>query len=149
MEIAIENVRPTTAPLSVTPDKIMIVGGLPPFVNACRFYIHPKHQSPPFVRIECEDEDLSFLLVDPFLLECGYRPEFFDADYEEIGLKPGGEALILAIVNLNRGLELASCNLVGPVMLNPKTGKGKQVVLKNNGVYSSRHPLFKTQGPVC
>ncbi|MEI6231524.1 MAG: flagellar assembly protein FliW [Planctomycetota bacterium] len=132
--------------LSTTPDKITIAGGLPPFVKACRYYIHPKHQSPPFLRIECEDQDLSFLLVDPFLLECGYKPEFFDADFEEIGLKSGDSTLVLAIVNLNRGIEFASCNLVGPILLNPANGRGKQVVLKNNTLFSSRHPLFKSKG---
>ena len=43
----------------------------------------------------------------------------------------------------NRGIELASCNLVGPILLDPVTGKGKQVVLKNATNYSSRQPIFK------
>ena len=142
-EIVIGRTSATQLALALTAEKILIVGGLPPFENATRFFIHPKHQSPPFVRIECEDQDLSFLLVDPFLLDCGYKPEFFDADFGDVGLQPGATPLILAIVNLNRGIELASCNLVGPILLDPVTGKGKQVVLKNATNYSSRQPIFK------
>ena len=36
----------------------------------------------------------------------------------------------------------ATVNLVGPVIINRRTGIGKQVVLANHGRFSAHHPLL-------
>ena len=123
------------------PRSIKLLGGLPPMVKAQNFQLSAVADSPPFLRIDCTDMNLAYILVDPFLVANEYAPEFSDADLNEIGIKDEEVPLILSIVNFSRGLENVTMNLIGPLLINPRTANGKQVVLLNAPKFSSRHRL--------
>jgi flagellar assembly factor FliW len=72
-----------------------------------------------------------------------YEPEVFDEDAAALGLAGPEDALVLNIVCVQPGNPLdTTVNLVGPVIINRRTGIGKQVVLANHGRFSARHPLL-------
>lgn len=125
------------------PERLLLRDGLPPRKQACEFTLYAEPEAPPFLRIECVNLDLSYILIDPFLILPEYAPEFSDADCEEIGLAASDKPLVLAIVNFSRGAEHATANLVGPLLVHPRTGKATQAILMNAGNYSARFKLLQ------
>jgi flagellar assembly factor FliW len=130
------------SPEAVLPPTLEVAGGLPPFVNAVRFTLTPETNAPPFFRIRCTTMDLSYVVIDPFIPTPDYAPEFSDADLTELGITADITPIVLAIVNFSRGAEEVTLNLTGPLLINPKTGKSKQVVLENATKYSTKHKLL-------
>lgn len=88
---------------------------------------------------------LNFIVIEPGNILPDYEPELFDEDAAALGLAAPADALVLNIVCVQpeRPLE-ATVNLVGPVIINRRTGIGKQVILANHGRFSARHPLLDT-----
>ncbi|AHF92968.1 hypothetical protein OpiT1DRAFT_04888 [Opitutaceae bacterium TAV1] len=85
---------------------------------------------------------LHFVVIEPGGLVPGYTPELFDEDAAAIGLSSPGEALVLNIVTVSRTEPAtATVNLVGPLVVNRRTGVARQVVLSNHNHYSARHPF--------
>jgi flagellar assembly factor FliW len=127
--------------VSTIPAQLHFSGGLAPFLEARTYRLFVEADAPPFLRMECVDKDLAFVLVDPFAVIPDYRPAFCEKDVAELGLKPSDKPLILAIVNLSRGIRHATLNVAGPLLINVADGRSKQVVLDNAAQYSVRHPL--------
>ncbi len=137
--------RPASVRASaVLPTRVHFAGGLTPFATAKNFALRADTSVAPFLRLVCEDLELAFVLIDPFSLMEEYKPEFFETDIEELKLKPDDKPLVLSIVNLSRGVEQATANFAGPLLINPATGEGRQVVLVNAGRYSVRHRLLQS-----
>ena len=136
--------RPASVRAAVLPTSVQFAGGLAPFENAKHFALRPDASIAPFLRMNCNDADLSFVLIDPFSLLEEYKPEFFETDIEELKLKPEDKPLVLSIVNLSRGVDQATANLAGPLLINPVTGDGRQVVLVNANRYSVRQRLLQS-----
>jgi flagellar assembly factor FliW len=129
-------------PEASLPVTLEIVGGLPPFVNAVRFALTEETNAPPFYRIRCTTMDLSYVVIDPFIPVPDYAPEFSDADLAELNITAEVNPIVLSIVNFSRGPGEVTLNLAGPLLINPKTGKSKQVVLENATKYSTKHNLL-------
>lgn len=138
-----ENPKPVTEIRSPFPQRLVLKDGLPPLKQACEFTLSAEDDAPPFLRIESVNLNLSYIVVDPFLLLPDYAPEFSDADCDEIGLSSADKPLVLSIVNFSQGAENATVNLIGPLLVHPQTGKAKQAVLMNAGSYSARHKLLQ------
>ena len=140
------NADPLTTPEIAwpkVPPKIFLTEGLLPFANAKEFVFFRDKKYFPLLRIECATVNLSFVLTEPKWVPVEYQPVFSTADLTELGLRQEDEYVVLLIVNLNRGLEEATVNLTGPLLINLKTGAAKQVVPLNYANYSCRHKLLK------
>ncbi len=88
-------------------------------------------------------EPLNFVVIEPRGVIADYEPEIFDEDAAALGIAGPEDASVLNIVCLDQAHpEKATVNLVGPVIINRRTGVGRQVVLANHGRYSARHPLL-------
>ena len=85
---------------------------------------------------------MHFVVIEPGGLVPDYEPELFDEHAMTLDLNSSSEAMILNIVTLQRHTPVeATVNLVGPIVINRRTGLSKQVVLANHGRYSVRHAL--------
>ena len=136
----------------VVPPRLFLEGGLLPFQDAREFSLHAEENAPPFLVMTCPNVavpqqprrfmKLTYVLIDPFDVFRDYAPDIAESDLAEVGLVPGQKPLILAIVNLRLGVEAATANLVGPLLINPVTGKTKQIVLQNATRYSARQRLL-------
>lgn len=88
-------------------------------------------------------EPLNFVVLEPRGVIADYEPEIFDEDAAALGIAGPEDATVLNIVCLDQAHpQNATVNLVGPVIINRRTGIGRQVVLANHGRYSARHPLL-------
>ncbi|MGD0088969.1 MAG: flagellar assembly protein FliW [Planctomycetota bacterium] len=135
--------QPPAPTPDTSPARIHLLGGLPPFNDACDFTLLICVEAPPFLTLQCVDKKLAWTLVNPFLIVENYAPHFSEADWQAVGLAPQDKPLVLAIVNLREGVQRATINLIGPLLINPATGRGKQVVIENASAYSPRHRLLQ------
>lgn len=115
--------------------------GLP---DARRFAFDASEEIAPFLRMRCLDRaELTFLVVDPRLVQPSFRPALGAEALASIGLDPAAPALVLAIARIAPRVEDCSANLLAPLVINPSTLRGVQVVLDPKE-HSARHPLAAT-----
>jgi len=87
-------------------------------------------------------EPLHFVVIDPAGIVPGYAPELFDDDAAALGITEAADALLLNIVTVREDRDCtATVNLVGPIIINRRTGVARQVVVANHSIYNARHPL--------
>jgi flagellar assembly factor FliW len=82
----------------------------------------------------------SFVVVDPRRVLASYRTALSQADLVRLGTSPDGALLWLAIVTLEDATGQAHVNLRAPVVINPQTMVGFQL-MPSNSLYPLRHPL--------
>ena len=89
-----------------------------------------------------EDEQLAFIVMNPFCFLSDYRPQFSEKDLEKLG-SPDGEALLCYnICVLNDDVKKSSVNLRCPLVINGETRQALQVVLEDNR-YAFKHPFHE------
>ena len=82
-----------------------------------------------------------FLVVPPAGYAPGYAPQLPGSLLAELGLDAGAEPEVLCLVTVPDGdASRATMNLRAPLVLDPATGRGRQVVLSDGG-HAIRHPL--------
>lgn len=137
---------PELKKLKVKPEHILdFPQGLIGFCSAKRFVLIDEPSSERFLWLTSVDQpDLSFLVVRAEEVISNYEPAVEKADLEFLGLKSIEDAEVFNIVTLPHRLEGATVNLQSPVLINPKTRLGKQIVLEH-GRYPIQHPLLKEQ----
>ena len=82
-----------------------------------------------------------FLVVPPAPYVPTYAPRLPAALLAELDLAEAGDALLYCLVTVPDGdVRSATANLRAPLVLDPSTGRGRQVVLVDGG-YPIRHPL--------
>jgi flagellar assembly factor FliW len=115
--------------------------GLLGFENLKQFCLVGRPQEEPFLWLEVQDgSGITFLVVPPSRVTVGYQPNLAAADVEFLGLRNAREALLFCIVTLRKD-GCPTVNLKGPIVINARTGVGKQVVPDNASNYSTQHPL--------
>jgi flagellar assembly factor FliW len=88
-----------------------------------------------------DEEALAFLLVDPFQVAPGYEVDLSEGDQRFLGLTTPDDALVLAVVTLPAASGgPATTNLRGPLVLNTRLGRARQVVRADDS-YSLQAPL--------
>lgn len=95
----------------------------------------------PFYALECRQQPVSFVLVDPFFVSKDYKFDINDATLADLEFsdKPYEELGIFCIVRVGKGVH--SVNLCAPLILNLKKGIFRQIVLSDEQYGTST--LFK------
>ncbi len=120
---------------------IQVPLGLLGFEHIKSYSLVSKPDEAPFKWFQAPGDDpLAFLVVNPFEVLPDYQPEISDDDVAFLRLPSPEEVIILSIVTLRPG-NRATVNLKGPVVLNRKDLRGKQVILANAAKYALQHPL--------
>jgi flagellar assembly factor FliW len=135
---------PPAALATVPANEVALPFGLVGFPNHRRMEFVYLPEQLPFLWMRLHGpEPLHFIVIEPAGCIADYEPELFDEDAAALGLTGPEDAMVLNIVCLRPDHpHEATVNLVGPVIINRRTGVGKQVVLANHGRYSAHHPLL-------
>ncbi|MST32777.1 flagellar assembly protein FliW [Acidimicrobiaceae bacterium USS-CC1] len=96
----------------------------------------------PFVLLSAEEPSVRFVVAPPHIFFPDYRPEV-PADIRADLALADGEGLLLVILTLGSGPADTTANLLGPLVVNPATGRARQAVL-NAAEWSPRTPLLAT-----
>jgi flagellar assembly factor FliW len=109
-----------------------------------RFAIYrPREVAPLAWLVSLTDPDLTFAIasVEKFAGE-PYLPPLGNGDRELLGLRHDETVEVYVLVSPPEGSGFASVNLKGPLIINPRTGLGRQLLL-----YSARFSSRQTMGP--
>ena len=125
-----------------TPE-LVFDSGLPGFGDARRFMLaRIGDENSLFSMLRSTDgSDLEFVVVPPELFFPEYAPEIDDDVALRLGLTSADDALLLVIVTIVEPLSGSTANLLGPIVVNPRTRQAVQAVL-DPGSYSTREALL-------
>lgn len=116
--------------------------GIPAFENIKEFIFLSKPDSRPFMFMQAlQPKDLSFVCIDPFLINPEYAPKISSADVRFLHLNDITDALVLSIVTVNRDVQETTANLQGPIVINMRACIGKQIICDGQN-YSVRYKIW-------
>ena len=76
-----------------------------------------------------DDGSLAFLTTSPWVNFPEYEPDIPDSDREALGLDSPDDASVICLLTVDRDRALVTANLLGPVVINLKSRRARQVVL--------------------
>jgi flagellar assembly factor FliW len=105
------------------------------------FVLEPDAVGPAIQLLRSLDEpEVALYVADPFTIQPEYEFEVGDADSSPLELTDPGDALVLVILTVRNEPASVTANLLGPLVVNVRTGRGRQLVLAESG-YSAQHPI--------
>jgi flagellar assembly factor FliW len=109
-----------------------------------------------FVLLSDDEEDLPvaclqsvdqprvrLLVTDPRLIDQNYSIDLSEADRSSLELQALDDTALFCTLTVAEGGEITA-NLLGPLVVNKRTLRGRQVVQSESG-YSTRHPVAQLQ----
>jgi flagellar assembly factor FliW len=119
----------TTLPITTENSVFLFPDGLPAFEEAKQFVFTCKPETSPLLFMcATEPANLGFACIDPFLICPEYKPRISDADAAFLEINDTDEILILSIVTASPDVRKTTANLQGPLAINLRTRKGKQII---------------------
>lgn len=113
--------------------------GLLGFEGESQFVVVPVDDEGVYTWLQSmTDPALAFLATSPHFFFDDYAPEVNDADVEDLELAGPSETLLLCLVTIVE--DDISANLLGPIVVNTRTRRARQVVLGESR-WSTREPL--------
>jgi flagellar assembly factor FliW len=102
-------------------------------------YVPPDGSPSPFFLLQARDDDLCFPLISPALVTAGYDVSAPSDLLVKLGATVPDELATFAIVTLRDRVEEITVNLQGPLIVNPRSRLGLQIVAEQ---YPLRQPLL-------
>ena len=120
---------------------VKFVGPMLGFEGASRFaLLDPNPQSPFKVFQLAGNSEVCFLVTDPALFFPDYQVRLTESQVADLGLSDPSKAAVLVLVTVRDGGARLTANLLGPLVVNAETFKGKQLVLSGTD-YKVDEPL--------
>lgn len=122
--------------------QILFPQGLYGFEEYTNFILQDS-ECEPFMWLQSEQESsLAFLVVDPFLFFPDYEIDVDDKSLKELGITKPEDVYVLSIITISKTRPLGiTANLQGPVVINKKNNKARQVVLLDSK-WRTKHDLL-------
>jgi len=115
--------------------------GLLGFEQYKRFSLVTNPEEEPFLWLQAVGETkLAFLVMSPFVVVPAYQPELAREDEEFLELQGPDDTLVFTIVSVH-SQQRATINLKGPIVLNRRTRRAKQVIPLNAPTLPVAYPL--------
>jgi len=123
--------------------KITIPQGLFGFEEITEYVLLDAEQEPFYWLQSVEEEDIAFILINPFLFRKDYEANVTDGDLAEIGIKSHENALIFTIVTIPLDGSPMTANLQGPLIINKENMTGMQAVLSDSK-WKTKHDIISS-----
>lgn len=125
---------------------VKVIGGLIGLSRYENFVIIRYQEDSPFYWLQCVDEpELALVMVSPLIFKPDYDPPIPLSVHQELDVQAPGELNVFVIVTIPAGApQDMTANLLGPVVVNPRSRRAKQVVLDDR-VYSHRYRVVKNE----
>jgi flagellar assembly factor FliW len=119
---------------------VTFADGLPGFERTRHFVLVTSPAIAPFTIVQGTDADApAFVAVDPHCVTRDFQTRLDAADLSRLKARGDGPLLWLALVTA-RPQAVATVNLRAPLVINPASMRGIQVV-PSDSVYAVDHPL--------
>lgn len=117
-------------------------GGILGFPDSNRYVILDHEKDSPFRWMQSvEEPDVAFVVTDPLEFFSDYHVQVKREELSNLDLKEDDDLIIMVILSLRKAPGEMTANLQGPVIVNARNRKGRQVVLKGTK-YNTKHALF-------
>lgn len=87
-----------------------------------------------------DEPELALPVINPLLIKQDYNPVVEDELFRNIG-EPEEEMLVLVTLTVPADITRISTNLKAPIIINPITLKGCQIIVENEE-YQVRYPIY-------
>ena len=121
---------------------IVLPKGILGFSQLTRYILLDKERSGPFKWLQSvEDPNVAFVIADPLDFFPNYKLEINEKELEELNFTNSKDLATYVIVTVPQDASLASADLLGPLVINPKRNLAKQAVMSNSP-YTTKHYLL-------
>lgn len=87
----------------------------------------------PFINLQSvDDKNLSFLMVDPFLICPNYEVDIDDESLNKLETSSPEDIIIMTIVTIPSDSSNVTANFLGPIVINRKNNLCMQYILQDN-----------------
>lgn len=118
--------------------------GVPGFERCKEYGLIALEDEAPFIRLlSINEAGLGFVILDPLLIWPDYDPNISDEDLEGLELESIEDLAVYCMVTLSTTPGDVTANLKGPVCINMRLMKAKQMILVDER-YNTKHPLMST-----
>lgn len=126
---------------------IQFPDGLFGFENCTKFVpVAISEDSDAIISLESlDDEDVSFIAMNPFMLMADYTPNLSEIDKEKLEYDKEEDLSFYVLAVMKQPTEESTVNLKCPIVVNAIKKKGIQIIL-NGDTYDFRHTLKELAG---
>ena len=131
--------------IGVREDQIITFSpGLLGFTELHRYILIEHGQDSPFLWLQCVDDPaIAFVVLDPAHIVPDYQPGPPEAVLKQVEALTPADLKVLVILTIPPGRpQDMTANLLGPVLINLQTRRGKQLVLERSP-YSHQHRVME------
>ena len=119
--------------IDITEDHLITIPeGLFGFENYTKYALVDSDYEPFIWLQSCENPNLAFLIVDPFLISSIYETDIDDDTLAKIGITKPEDIIIMTIVTVPNNGAPITANFQGPIVINKKNHQCMQVILNDN-----------------
>ena len=119
--------------IEITEDRLITIpAGLFGFEQYTKFALVDSDYEPFLWLQSCEDPNLAFLIVDPFLICTEYETDIDDSSLKKIGIKKPEDIIIMTIVTVPHDGSTITANFQGPLVINKQNHQCMQAILSDN-----------------
>ena len=119
--------------ISVSDDRLITIPeGLFGFEEYTKYALVDSDYEPFLWLQSCENPNLAFLIVDPFLICNEYETDIDDASLKKIGITKPEDIIIMTIVTVPHDGSTITANFQGPLVINKQNHKCMQAILSDN-----------------
>ena len=119
--------------IDVTEDRLITIpDGLFGFETYTKYALVDSDYEPFLWLQSCEDPNLAFLIVDPFLISSDYETDIDDDYLAKIGITKPEDIIIMTIVTVPHDGSPITANFQGPLVINKVNKKCVQAILSDN-----------------
>jgi flagellar assembly factor FliW len=116
--------------------------GIPSFLDEKKFVLLPFDESTPFYILQSvTTPELGFVVVSPFQFFPDYQVKLSDATIEALNIEKEDDVSIYTILTVQEPFTKTTANLQGPVVINSKNNKAKQISMTDQN-YTTKHLLM-------
>ena len=129
--------------VDVDESKILsFAAGLPGLEEYTRFAALRFEESYPIFWLQAiDDARVCLPVIDSFLALPDYAFELEDSDASELDLTSAEDLSVMSVIVIPEKIEGMTANLAAPIVINTRTGNGKQIILQGTD-YNARFPIF-------
>ena len=119
--------------IDISKDEIILFEqGLLGFEDYHKYIILNADDGSPFRWLQSVDDgNLAFVIIEPLNFMFEYDLEIPDADQESLSLERAEDVVIYAIVSIPDNPQDMTANLQGPIVINIRDKKGRQIISTN------------------
>jgi len=121
--------------------KISFPQGLFGFEKLKDYLLLDAERQPFYWLQSMDEEEVAFVLVNPFLFRPDYEVNISNEELDEIGIRSPEKALIFSIVTIPQDGSPMTANLQGPLIINRDTRLGKQAILTDDR-WKTKHDIM-------